>query len=56
MAGAPRPPAETGCLPEDPAPTELSNQAMPGAAGAIRPGQPCPHPGPVITGGHDDVP
>ena len=24
-----RPPAETGCLPEDPVPTELGNQAMP---------------------------
>jgi len=29
MAGASRPPAETGRLPEDPAPAELSNQAMP---------------------------
>ena len=56
MAGAPRPPAETGCLPEDPAPTELSNQAMPGAAGATaRSAIPAP-PALVITGGHDDVP
>jgi hypothetical protein len=39
-----------------PAPAELSNQAMPGAAGTIRPDQPSPHPGLVITGGHDDVP
>ena len=55
MAGA-APPTGTGCLPEDPVPTELGNQAMPGAAGTIRPDQPSPHPGLVITGGHDDVP
>ena len=50
---APRAPTETGSLPGDPAPAEVSNQAMPGA---IRPDQSYPHPGPVITGVHDDVP
>jgi len=53
---APRAPTETGSLPGDPAPAELSNQAMPGAAGATaRSAIPAP-PALVITGGHDDVP
>jgi hypothetical protein len=56
MADASRPLTASGCLAGDPAAAELRNQAMPGAAGTIRPGQPCPHPRRVITGGHDDVP
>ena len=53
MAGASRPPTETGCLPETRRLLNSATQAMPGA---IRPDQPYPHPGPVITGVHDDVP
>ena len=47
MADASRPLTASGCLAGDPAAAELSNQAMPS--------QTCT-PGPVIAGGHDDVP
>ena len=56
MAGASRPPTETGCLPETRRLLNSATQAMPGAAGATaRSAIPAP-PALVITGGHDDVP